>query len=160
MKIRPILVEDLPALSRVYVESFKQVDPSELWTEEKAGNFLNFIYRAQPDLAYLVEAENKIIGGILGMIKPWWDSNHLAETEIFFDPNFQNKGYGTKLFLHFLEQAKSKYQVTIMESLTFKDIEFPLSWYIKLGFEAKKDWQVIFGDITTVIDNLKKSSIK
>lgn len=155
MKIRQINESDLPALGCAYVESFKAVDPSEEWTSERAVALLKFIYSKQPDLSFLVEENGEIGGGVLGMIKPWWDGNHLVETELFLIPSFQNKGAGTALFLHFLESAQERYQVNLMESLTFKNLEFPLSWYLRLGFEAKSDWQVMFGDVKRVIRGLK-----
>jgi GNAT superfamily N-acetyltransferase len=157
MKVRQIHESDLPALGRAYVNSFKEVDPSEEWTEERAVALLKFIYSKQPDLSFLVEDNGEIGGGALGMIKPWWDGNHLVETELFLVPAFQNKGIGTALFLHFLQFAVEKYQVNIMESLTFKNLDFPLSWYVRLGFEPKSEWQVMFGDVKTVINGLKKS---
>jgi GNAT superfamily N-acetyltransferase len=81
---------------------------------------------------------------------------HLVETELFLIPSFQNRGLGTALFLHFLEAAVERYQVNLMESLTFKNLEFPLSWYVRLGFEAKSDWQVMFGDVKRVLQGLKE----
>ena len=157
MKVRPVDESDLPALGRAYVKSFKEVDSSEEWTEERAVELLKFIFSKQPDLSFLVEDGNEIGGGALGMIKPWWDGNHLVETELFLVPTFQNKGVGTALFLHFLESAADIYKVNVMESVTFKNLEFPLSWYMRLGFEAKSDWQVMFGDVARVIQGLKKS---
>lgn len=149
--------QDLPALGRAYVESFEAVDPSEEWTDDRAVALLKFIYTKQPDLSFLVEKDGKIGGGVLGMIKPWWDGNHLVETKLFLTPTFQNKGVGTSLFHRFLECAIQTYEVNVIETLTFKNLEFPLSWYLKLGFEAKDDWQVMFGDPKAVVRGLKLS---
>ena len=37
------------------------------------------------------------------------------------------------------------------------NLDFPLSWYLRLGFEAKSDWQVMLGDVKRVIRGLKGS---
>jgi len=49
-------------------------------------------------LAFLAEVNGKIAGGICGIIKPWWDGNHLVETELFLRPEFQRQKVGTGLF--------------------------------------------------------------
>jgi hypothetical protein len=65
MNIRPIEESDLPALGRAYVESFREVDPSEEWTEERAVALLRFIYSKQSDLSFLVEENGEIGGGMI-----------------------------------------------------------------------------------------------
>jgi GNAT superfamily N-acetyltransferase len=149
--IRLVTKNDLNALGAAYVEAFRSVDPTEEWTSEQAIALLNFLLSAQPDLAFLVECDGKIGGGILGIVKPWWDGNHLVETELFLIPEFQSKGVGSRLFRHYLREATRVYDATIIESLTFKDLKFPLSWYVKLGFEVKSDWAVMFGKVRNLL---------
>jgi len=42
-----------------------------------------------------------------------------------------------------------------MESLTFKDLAFPPTWYPTLGFEVKDDRHVIFGNVEYIVQGLK-----
>jgi len=156
MEIRPITDNDISPVAQVYVEAFKEVDPTEAWTNDRAKELIGFLFGVQHDLAFLIEDNGVIGGGVLGMIKPWWDGNHLVETELFLLPSFQKRGLGSALFHHYLSAAVKRYNVTQIESLTFRDLEFPLSWYVRLGFEAKEDWQVMFGNVETIISNLSK----
>ncbi len=153
--IRHATSNDIPALASTYVAAFKEVDPSEVWTEGQAAELVKFFLRAQADLAFVAEHNGKIVGGICGLAKPWWDGVHLVETEIFLDPSAQRKGLGTGLFLHYLEEAARLYKATKMEAITFKGLEFPSSWYDELGFEDKADWKVIFGDVQAVTRKLR-----
>lgn len=156
--IRQATSKDIPALCSTYLAAFKEVDPSEIWTEGQAAELVKFFLRAQADLAFVAEHNGKIVGGICGLAKPWWDGVHLVQTEIFLDPSAQRKGIGTRLFLHYLEEAARLYNATNMEAITFKGLEFPSSWYVELGFEDKADWKIIFGDVQAVTRRLKSGA--
>lgn len=153
--IRQATTKDIPNLASAYVNAFKGVDPSEVWTEKRAAELVSFFLRAQGDLVFVAEHEGRVIGGICGLAKPWWDGIHLVETEIFLDPEAQRRGVGTRLFLHYLEEAARLYDAKKMEAITFKGLEFPSSWYVQLGFEDKDDWKIIFGDVSAVTKHLR-----
>lgn len=144
MKIRNATFTDVPAMARAYIAAFKDVDPSEQWSEDSAADLVRFFLRTQPDLSFVAELNSEIVGGISGIAKPWWDGHHLVQTEIFLSPQGQRRGVGSTLFHHFLSVAQAKYGATFMESITFKGLEFPSSWYIQLGFIDKADWKVVF----------------
>jgi len=156
--IREATTEDIPNLAIAYLNAFKAVDPDEIWTERQAAKLVAFFLNAQPDLAFVAEQEGEVIGGICGLAKPWWDGVHLVDTEIFLDPMGQQKGIGTRLFLHYLEEAIRLYDATKIEAITFKGLEFPSSWYIQLGFEDKNDWKIVFGDVATVTHRLREET--
>lgn len=154
MKIRTATEADISRMAEVYVTAFQLVDPSERWSHATSEALLSFFLRAQPDLVFVAESGSKIIGGICGMAKPWWDGHHLVQTEIFLDPSAQRKGVGRALFQHFLMVAKTRYNATHMESITFKNLDFPSSWYLKLGFQDKTDWKVVFGEVDVLAERL------
>lgn len=156
MKIRSAKSSDIPGMAAAYVAAFKDVDPSELWTHESAAELVRFLLRSQPDLSFVAELEDKIVGGISGMAKPWWDGCHLVQTEIFLAPKGQRKGIGSALFYHFLRVARTKYKATHMEAITFKGLDFPSSWYLQLGFTDKDDWKVVFGEVKTLEEKLAR----
>lgn len=160
MQIRLVTTKDISSLARAYVSSFAPVDPSEEWSEDRAVDLIKYFLRVQPDLAFLADVDQEIAGGICGIIKPWWDGNHLVETELFLRPEFQKKEVGTKLFLHLLKTAKDKYTANYIESITFKDLNFPGSWYKKLGFQDKDDWKVMFGEVAHLAKSLEQSLIR
>ena len=154
MKIRSAKSTDVPRMAAAYVAAFKDVDPSERWTQESAAELVRFLLRSQPDLSFVAELNGEIVGGISGMAKPWWDGCHLVQTEIFLAPKGQRHGVGSALFHHFLSVARSKYKASHMESITFKGLDFPSSWYVQLGFTDKDDWKVVFGEVKTLQEKL------
>ena len=112
--VRATTAEDLEALSAVYIDAFAVVDPSEKWTSEKALALLKFFLDKQPDLAFVAVEDGEIGGGICGLVKPWWDGNHLVETELFVAPWCQKRGIATLLFSHFLESAIAKHDASVV----------------------------------------------
>lgn len=154
IRIRPAKDDDVSKLAKVYVSAFLEVDPTEEWSESTAAQLIRFFLRNQPDLAFVAEEQDEILGGICGLAKPWWDGNHLVETELFVCPHHQRKGIGSKLFAHLLGIASERYQASYMELITFKNLEFPLSWYFRLGFEEKESWRILFGQVEAVAAQL------
>ena len=156
MKIRSAQMTDISPMATAYIAAFKEVDPTEHWTQDSAEELVRFLLRSQPDLSFVAELDGEIVGGISGMAKPWWDGCHLVQTEIFLTPKGQGQGVGSALFYHFLSVAQAKHKATHMESITFKGLEFPSSWYIRLGFTDKEDWKVIFGVVTIIHERLAR----
>jgi GNAT superfamily N-acetyltransferase len=146
---------DIPALSAAYVAAFKEVDPSEVWTEDRAGDLVRFFMKAQPDLVFVAEQDNEVVGGICGLAKPWWDGTHLVETELFLHPTAQRQGIGANLLLQYLQEAARLYRVTKMEAITFKGLDFPSSWYLQIGLEEKGDWKIVVGDVEVMTQRLR-----
>lgn len=141
-------------MAAIYVAAFKEVDASEQWSPEAAADLVLFFLRTQPDLAFVAESQKQVIGCICGLAKPWWDGHHLVQSEIFIAPTTQRKGVGAALLRHFLAEAKKRYNVTQMESITFKNLDFPSSWYVKLGFQDKNDWKVVIGEVDILTKRL------
>jgi len=153
-KIRKATVEDVSELAKTYIAAFKPVDPSENWTEERAAALISFFIERQSDLAFVAELNSRIVGAIFGLAKPWWDGVHLVETELFVAPEAQRKGVGAALFRHYLHNAKNLYSAKIMESITFKELAFPSSWYAELGFREKEEWKVLLGEVEALFKKL------
>jgi GNAT superfamily N-acetyltransferase len=152
--IRAIKVADIPEVASSYVASFREIDPSEQWTEAKAQALVGFFLNAQPDLAFLFEKDGRVAGGILGLVKPWWDGNCLVDTEVFVTPEYKQQGVGTQLGLHYLQFAVKRYDVRSIHAVTFKDFEFPASLYRSLGFEDKLNWKVVVADVPALVKRL------
>ena len=147
LKVRVATEQDVPVLAAVYMEAFKSVDLSERWTVETAVRLMRFFLRAQPDLSLVADLRGDLIGGICGLIKPWWDGPRLVQTEIFVSPHHRRVGVGAALLKQLLIVARASHNATYIEAVTFNDLAFPSSWYQKLGFEDKKDWKVIVADV-------------
>lgn len=155
INIRLIRRNDLDHLAQIYSEVYKVFDVGEHWTKESAHKLLKYWLTRQPDLAFLAEIDNNIVGAFVAGIKPWWDGNHLVDGEIFVHPDFQSKGVGSELTKKMFRIAIEKYQVTTWDSFTFTKYDFPLSWYKKLGFKEIDEWVIFSGNIKKALARLE-----
>ena len=160
MKIRSMKKSDLNVLSKIYVEVYRVFDVGEKWTQKSAYNLLNFWFNRQPDLCFVAEYKNKIVGAFVTYIKPWSDGNHLIAEEIFVDPLYQKHGIGTELTKKIFQKAIIDYNAKIVEGITFSKFKHPLSWYKSLGFKEVKEWVVISGDIKKALKILQDKQPK
>ncbi len=127
----------------------------EEWDGTSAQKLLEWFYHEQPDLFFVAEMDGKIVGGIVALIKPWWDGNHLADGELFVHPDNQGNKIGVKLIKQLFISAKQKYQAVSWDTFTHIVHEHPLSWYKNLGFEEIEHWKMITGNIDSVLEKIK-----
>jgi GNAT superfamily N-acetyltransferase len=157
LQIRLAEETDLPTLSRVYAKAYKVFDVGERWTDESALRLLKHWFKKQPDLFFTAFYKDRVAGGFVAAILPWWDGNHLVDGELFVHPDFQKLGIGTELCKALYRKALEEYGVTSFDTTTFKKSEFPLSWYKSHGFKEHKDWILITGEVKELLDNLSKN---
>lgn len=153
LKIVRLQPKQVKQLAKVYVESFR--NKKENWNKKQATKLIKNYLKKQPDMVLAAIFKDKLIGGYLCLIKPWWDGNHLVETELFVDPKFQKAGVGKKLFKAMLLKSKKKYKATVIEGITFAKQNFPMNWYKCLGMRQSKDLVFIDGSINIMLRNIK-----
>ena len=154
--VRSMKEEDLLIISELYVRAYKIYSQWEHWNSEAARQLFEHWLKRQPDMSFVAEYDDKVVGAFVGGIKPWWDGNHLVDWELVVDPEYQKKGIGKLLLKVALEKAVEKHNATLCEAVTFKKTKFPLSWYKRIEFNEIKEWTMIGGDIKEVLKKLKK----
>ena len=155
ISIRTATKDDLRNLGIIYKEAYNVISIGENWTDETAYKLLKHFYAKQPDLFFVAEVDGKIVGGIVSLLKPWWDGNHLTDGEIFVSPAFQGKGIGIQLIKHMFTEGLQKYQAISWDTFTHRVYEYPLKWYKQIGFQEINKWVMITGDIKEVLKRLK-----
>ncbi len=135
MNIRLARQDEISQIADVYMRAFNNANVGEQWTAENAEKFMKFWLKFQPDLFFVAETNNKICGGAVGLIKPFWDGNYLTETELFVDPGFQKQGIGKELLKKLISEAIQKYSITTFDGLAYKDTKFPLEWYKRISLK-------------------------
>lgn len=153
--IRETRKEDLSALATIYTSVYNGLNIGENWTDEKAKVLLQDFLDQQADLFFTAIDGDKVVGGIVALVKPWWDGNHLTDGEIFVDSNYQKQGVGRRLIKKLFEKGLGKYQAVSWDTFTHRVYEHPLKWYKSIGFEEIKQWVMITGDIKEVLKRLK-----
>lgn len=142
----------VPALAAIYVRAYKT--RGEMWTQKKAEALLTGYITKEPGLGIALVVDGTLVGGFFGLIKPWWDGNHVSETEVFIDPKMQGKRYGSALFKTFVKRAAKRYKVVVFEGVTFSQLPFPRNWYKRIGIRPDKKMIYITGKTGNI---LKKS---
>ena len=156
--IRLMKKDDLNEVAILYANIYTQVDISEKWNEESSYKLMEYWLLKQGDLSFVALINNKIIGGFVAGIKPWWDGNHLVDGEIFVDYDYHKLGIGTKLSKIMYEAAFEKYNITSIDFVTFSKNGFPLSWYDSLGFEIEKELIMISGKPENVLKKIERKA--
>lgn len=154
LSIRQMKVEDLEDLSRVYVDAFKDPELGENWEPKSAYALLEDWFKRQPDLSFVAEYNNKLVGAFVVGVRPWWDGYHLVDGELFIASEYQKQGIGSRLIKEVLEEANKKYSPLTWETYTFRNQEFPLNWYKSIGFKEIEEWVMIKADISQILEKL------
>ena len=155
MKIRKAEEKDIKNIAKVFLKVYTNFDVGEKWSEQSSNNLMNYWFKRQSDLFFVAEKDNKIIGAFVAGVKPWWDGNHLADGELFVDPDYQKQKVGTRLSIKMYETAIKKYNIKYVDGVTFRDFEFPLKWHKSLGFKEVKEWMIISGEVNKILKILK-----
>ncbi|MBM3234239.1 GNAT family N-acetyltransferase [Candidatus Pacearchaeota archaeon] len=155
MKIRKAKNNDLKQIVEAYKKAFVKLGVGEKWTDNSAQKLMQYWLKRQPDLFFVAEINNKIVGGFVAGIKPWWNGNHLVEGELFVHPNYQNLGIGTKLSKIMYQTAIKKYKIINVQGATFKNKKFPLIWHKSKGFSENKNWILIEANPRILLRSLK-----
>ncbi|MCL4360242.1 GNAT family N-acetyltransferase [Patescibacteria group bacterium] len=156
LSIGPVVSGDLPHLASCYTRAYNPLGIGEHWTPDSAQNLMAYFFREQADLFFAAKEGGTIVGGTVAMVKPWWDGNHLIDGEIFVDPGYQKQGIGPRLLKTLFAAAKTKYNARSWDTYTHIVHSHPLSWYKKLGFTTIEHWQMISGDVDTVLTRLQR----
>lgn len=158
IKLRLAKQEDLKPLAEIYKDLYGSSILNENWSIETTYNMLNFFYTLQSDIFIVAVDNEKVIGAVASLVKPWHDGNRLIETEIFVDKDYQHKGIGSKLFQEHFKIAMEKHDAKIIEAHTYQEEDgYPLNWYKNQGYEVINDWYVINGNIKDAYNYFDKN---
>ncbi len=156
--MRPVQKSDIDELSAIYFKAYSS-RPEEKWSLENIQRLLNFLLTKQPDLCFVLQNEQRVIGAVFGSIKPWWNGNHLILEEIFVDPDVHGKGTGSSLLKEVCAKAQELYSATHVEAMTFGDTDFPKNWYFAHAFSEIKEWMPLEGNIENIVRSLYENEI-
>lgn len=156
VEYRLIEERDLPRASEIYTQSFDKANVGEQWTPETAEKFMRYWFERQPDLFFVAIDEEKIVGGVVAGIKPWWNGNHLVDGELFVDPSFQRKGIARNLLKEVIRRGIEKYNIVEFEGTADGEADYPIRWYERLGIRRNR-WAYISGNAAEILENLSSS---
>ena len=143
----------IPVLAPIYVRAYRT--RGECWTIKRANALLNHYLDKQPDMAQIAEVNGVLVGAFLCLIKPWWDGAHMIETEVFVDTRCQQGGIAKVLFKALLMRSKDRYKAKTFGGMTFAKLDFPMSWYKRLGVKQAEELMFIEGNVSIMLRRLR-----
>lgn len=150
-KIQTLSRKDHQNIRDLYLKTYHA--QGENRTAAQIKPFLDYLLKRPLKLKLVLDG--KIIWGFISDIKPRHTWNMLFDPELFIDPDHQQSGFWTFLLQKSFEIAQKQYQATDIVSFTFPD-SYQLKRYQRLGMKTDNYWQMLYGDLTTLITQLKK----
>ena len=142
LKLRELIMNDVPIIASVYVKAYAEGDWNEKWDCEDAVQRINEIASSPQCKGGVCELEGRIVGCILFEILTWHTGKQLEIKEIFVAPAFQRRGIGKRL-LEYAETCGSKVGTSEMFLWTNKSKKL-IDFYSKVGYcEDTKTIQLI-----------------
>lgn len=154
--IRDFEDKDLQEVGQVYAMAFNNAIVDENWEADDASKLLSCMNGHKPNIFLVAVNGGGIVAGFFAAIKPYFGHNHLCDTDLFVDPEYQNSGIGKKLFIEMLNRGIKEYQVSGFQGISYSKNEFPGSWYTKLGF-VPTGWVHRHGSASGMLEKLNNS---
>lgn len=153
--IRPATEQDFNVLASLYCLSYNSMNGlGEHWTKASAHRFIAHFHRRQPDLFFVAESKQKVVGATVAAIQPWWDGNHLVEGELFIHPRHKGAGLERKLLKVLLAQARHAYKAVAWDTIMPTTEEHPFGSYEEIGFTEVPHWTALTGDTHKMLARL------
>lgn len=134
MEIRSMQTEDLEAVARLYLQSYRVK-----WQPEAAQNYLQKFFDFEPSSCLVAIDRGRIVGAILGYSFQKESRPVLFIQELFVDPESRNRGCGKSLIMRLREVSVPS--AVEVKPLVKADTSV-LNFYNSLGFE--KDTAISF----------------
>lgn len=147
--------QDMEDIAQEFANYYTEFEVVENWTKEATIELFKYFYNHNKDLFFVAYYNDKPVGVIMAVLKPWWNGLRLVDTELFVCKEYRKKGIAKKLFKKLFEYAIEKYNVTEFEAQTYEDENgFPFIWYKRLGAKTLDKWKIITIDIKDMINKL------
>ncbi len=137
MEVKQFLEQYIDEMAQLFVDAYSE--PGYEWDIETARNYLERDYKYFPELNLMaVNESGEIMGAIFCSVDPYYKTKLLFVDSLQVKKRHREQGIGKKLLLSVIKKAKKKgYQG--VHFLADNRVNFPKSWYEKLGFE-KTSW--------------------
>lgn len=128
MEIRPLAVSDFGPLVKTFVRAY-----GDEWSEDVARRYLAKFFHFEPESCLAVVDDGRLVGAILGYSYLKHEQLILFIQELFVDPDYRHRSYGTEL-VKALRSSLSKSRAVQVTPMVKGDSRV-LNFYHSLGFE-------------------------
>ena len=130
MEYREIIAADLPALVKIYMDTFNAEPWFEKWTEKTAQKRLSSVLSHSGSFGLVSEDDGKIVGMILGEEEQYFDGVVFNVKEFCVRNELRGKGIGKALLAEFENRLKGRGVRSVLLFTAPEDVGF----YQKSGY--------------------------
>lgn len=130
MEYREIIAADLPALAKIYMDTFNAEPWFEKWTEKTAQKRLSSVLSHSSSFGLVSEDDGKIVGMILGEEEQYFDGVVFNVKEFCVRNELRGKGIGKVLLAEFENRLKGRGIRSVLLFTAPEDVGF----YQKSGY--------------------------
>lgn len=151
MRIRLLKKSDIEKVAKLFVESYVKDEKNRRWQKKYAEKYILMIYRICKDLCFVAIEGEKIVGVSLNVILPEFNKEIISSKVLLVHPNYRKQKIGSKLLKRVLSKAYNKYELKEIETSIYTLTNFPITWYEKVGFRTKKNYEITKANISNVL---------
>ncbi|MBQ8618574.1 MAG: GNAT family N-acetyltransferase [Clostridia bacterium] len=97
--IRPIYPGDVPAIARLYMESYADSTWQEIWSYENAHQRIFDLTSSLINIGLICLVDDIVIGCIIAEVLSWHTGKQMEIKEVFVSPNYRDQGIGSSLII-------------------------------------------------------------
>lgn len=125
--------DSLKKCAALLAEAYNAPPWQDNWTEEKAFEKLNFYFNSPNFYGLMAFQGDKIAGGCVGNIEPYFTGNYFFLKDMFVSVGSQRQGVGSRLIMALREYLDSSGVNTII--LFTSNQHFTYDFYMKNDFK-------------------------
>ncbi len=138
IRIRDLNPSDMQAILSIEYKCFKDPYPLSL---------LNHLYKMHPDGFLLAEADDKVVGYVIGVIR-WEMAGHILAIGV--DPPYRKQNIGSALMKQIIGRLRTK-GVKLVRLEVRKSNVGAQRFYLKLGFRQRGEIPYYYEDGETAV---------
>ncbi len=151
MRIRLLKKSDIEKVAKLFVESYVKDEKSRRWQKKFAEKYILMLYRICKDLCFVAIDGEKIVGVSLNVILPEFNKEIISSKVLLVHPSYRKQKIGSKLLKKVLSKAYNKYELKEIETSIYTLTNFPITWYERVGFRTKKNYEITKANISNVL---------
>ena len=133
VRIRDVKPKDMQVILSIEYKCFEDPYPLSL---------LNHLYATHPDGFLVAEADGKILGYVIGVIR-WGATGHILA--IATDPPYQRRNIGSALMEHIISRLRANGAKLVRLEVRKSNAEAQ-QFYLKLGFREREEIPYYYED--------------
>lgn len=151
MRIRLLKKSDIEKVATLFVESYVKDEKNRRWQKKYAEKYILMTYRICKDLCFVAIDGEKIVGVSLNIILPEFNKEIILSKVLLVHPSYRKQKIGSKLLKKVLSKSYNKYELKEIETSIYTLTNFPITWYEKVGFRTKKNYEITKANISNVL---------